>query len=172
MCHWFYYEQIELLISVFIYKGIWDFLETAVNGYLEGVVEDPDEVSLLISFVIGYALYFIILLYQYLLNKFQISCLKVNFTRELVFFVTFFSIVATWRAIWDAFDFYFYNSDYRDYIIFSSHFGIFVLLFFMQLQSFLYTGGSCLPDVGEIDYKIGVKEFIAKHSEIKFFTIE
>jgi hypothetical protein len=173
--HWFYYEQVELLISVFIWKGIWDWLETSVNLYLYNAgyeTDHADLLSLIISISIGYGIYFLVILYEHLLNKFQFNWLRLSVTREAVYFFSFLSVVAVWRALWDGFDYFFYDSEYQAYIIWSCHFVTFFLLLFMGIGTIIYSAGSSLPDETNVDYNCSVKEFLAKSSKIKFFTIE
>ncbi len=165
----------ELVISVFIWKGIWDLLATSVNVNLVNAgyeTDHADLISLAISVSIGYGLYFLVILYEYLLNKFQLNWLKLSVTREAVYFFSFLSVVALWRGLWDGFDYFFYYDDYRDFYIVSIHLASFFLLLFMGIGTIIYSAGSSLPDETNVDYNCTVKEFLATKSKIKFFTIE
>lgn len=166
--HWFYYEQVELMIGVFMWKGFWEFFYFLEENGMER------SHSLLLSIGIGYGIYFILLIVEYLINKFKpdgFGWLKVSYVRDLVYFVAFIGCVAIWRGLWEGFDYLFYYEDYRDIVIFISHFATFFILMFLKIGTILYTPGGSLPD-DNTDYEVSLKKYYSANERIKFFHIQ
>jgi hypothetical protein len=172
-----YFEFILMFIALFSWFGISVMFLTGLTEGLQGVVDDPAGVELLIALGISYAIFIILFSYQYLVNKFKIGCccIKVWYIKELVYFIAFIGVIITWHAIWDGYDYLVGESPYKLHIYVATHFGTFLVVFFGQVGTSLYGPRGLIVsfDVYTPSNKNqSVKAYLAEYSRMDFFDIK
>ena len=125
------------MISVFIWKGFWDLFETGLENLLKSH-PNAKFLSICITGLIGYALYFILLSYEYLINKCKFNCMNVSNQKDFVYLFSLVAVVAVWRFLWDGYDYFVLESNYQVYVMIGTHFGTLILLFLFQVGTILY----------------------------------
>jgi hypothetical protein len=159
-----------MMISVFVWKGFWDLFEQGLTQYLS-VFTNTQVISLIASGLIGYGLYLALFLYQYMINVCKFNCIKVTLMKDFVYVITFVSVVAVWRFLWDGYDYLVLDTTYQAIIIVATHIGSFFLLFFFQLGTLLYGPGGMSSSSGS-EEDCTVKEYLQVNDRVKFYDIE
>jgi hypothetical protein len=100
------------------------------------------EIAILTVLSIGLMLFFIIVSFQCLYlstDEFKQANLKLKiFIMESIYFLAFFSIICIWFSIWTLYDKYTLVSDYKFYIVFSTHFISVIFLSTFRVVNSLY----------------------------------
>ena len=111
------------MISTLIWKGIWDFWEIGVAGLFD---TNQKYYSLLTTGLIGYSIFFLIILYQNKLLDSEMINIKNLYIKtllmDLFYSLAFFSLNGIWFTMWSLFDNFALNSPYQTYIIILTHF--------------------------------------------------
>jgi hypothetical protein len=130
--------------------------------------------AILASGIIGYGMYLGLLVYQLALNKCKFNCMKVTYLKDFVYLVTFVSVVAVWRFLWDGFDYLVIDTPYQTHIIVGTHVATFLLLFLLQCGTIIYGPGglSSSSSLEDADEECSVREYLEVNEKIKFYDIE
>lgn len=159
-----------MIISVFIWKGVWDLLDTGVDQ-----IFDNNKVhSIMFTLVLGYSIYLGLMLVERLLkslssfnslNKPQLRSL----TEDVLYLVAYFSMVATWRSFWSGFDQLCLvdETPHRVYLIVGAHFLTFILLFALKLGSSVYGPAGASNEPADTSSTSGFNHF--KLFDIRYF---
>ena len=169
LCNFFYFEIIDLLISLFAWKGAWDLVDM---GSLF-LFDESKLKSFIFTGILGYGLYILLILFQKIYSNFQTNkrYVKRKHVEDCIYIFSYISMVAVWRTFWNGYDYYVFNLDNYTYLIFLSHFGIFILLFMLKLGSSLYGPGglSSNADLNKNSLPIDAKILNDNFFEIKYF---
>lgn len=128
-----------MIISVFIWKGVWDLLDTGVDQ----LFDNNKLHSIMFTLGLGYAIYLLLMVFERLLrNQSSLNNHRHlrSLTEDLLYLVAYFSMVATWRSFWSGFDQLCLvdETPHRVYLIVGAHFLTFILLFGLKLGSSVY----------------------------------
>lgn len=137
-----YFEIVDMLLSVFAWKGIWDLLDVGAENLMSalGFVQTK-LVSIYFTCAFGYTLYIFLILIEKLLVSvrfFRIKYSRSLFVQDLFYILSYFSMVAVWRTFWSGYDYFCLQSAYKQFIIFSTHLACFFLVCLLKLGSSLY----------------------------------
>ena len=168
-----YFEIIEMMIAVFIWKGFWDLSVDGIAHFLDNSMENAELVSLCIAGLIGYGIYFLLIFYEHLVNRYQnLVCLRVKFIKDLVYLVSFLSVVFVWRFYWEGYDYFVLKSEYKTYIIIATHFASLFVLMLLQVGTILYgPGGLNTSYEDESVDELSGRAYFSINPRLKFFDI-
>lgn len=136
MVNFFYMEFVEMLINVFIWKGVWDMFEFGVNHYTYVYFgEQTHLLSIIYTCLFGYFIFFLSLLVLIVINRYNLK-ISENFTTcfELICFI---GLVSLWRSFFSIFDFYVLKSQLKLEISVTTHLIIFAFMYLIGLISAL-----------------------------------
>ena len=94
MLNFFYTELIEIVLLVYIWKGVWDFIDNSLNDVLANV-PNSQVINFSLSALIGYGTFFTLIYMQ------KLAPIKQPIIAELCHVMAFFSIVALWHTFQD-----------------------------------------------------------------------
>lgn len=137
----FFNEIVDSIISTYVWKGFWDML-LYLTQLFDKHYPNNYEISILTVLAIGFSMYLMIVLYQsfYLsTDEFKQANLTLKiFIMESIYFLAFFSIICIWFSIWTLYDKYTLVSNYKFYIVFSTHFLSVIFLSTFRVVNSLY----------------------------------
>ena len=93
MVNFFYNELVEIILLVYMWKGLWDFIDHGLNDLLKNV-PNSQLINFSLSAFIGYGIYFLLISVQ------RFVYLKPIAT-EICHVLAFFSIIALWHTFED-----------------------------------------------------------------------
>lgn len=170
-------ELIQMFLSLFAWYGISDLFMTGLPELLS-YHDDPILIGYIVSFIIGYGIFFLLYFYEFALNKFKFNnCgLKVFFIKEIVYILSFISVNIVWHFWWDGYDqlIELLDPQTQEYVHWAVHLGCFFILIFLRLGSNLYGPRGIHVSFSEhikTNTFLTVKEYIKEYSAIKFFEI-
>ena len=128
-----------MLLSLFIWKGIWDVLERGIMDLFGSDIITYHR-TIHFTLVIGYGIYFL----NFILNKiiiYEIKRRNLDFKKvvfesnllNLFYLFCFINLVTLWRTFFSGFDHLFLKHSNREFYILGSHFLIFVFMYSIGL---------------------------------------
>ena len=178
-----HFEIVEMLISVYAWKGIWDVFEFGIIEHLSPDIDEIKFFSIVICGIIGYFIFVFILIVEklgiYLINKrklfkklnFKLDDINDTFLVNLFYLIGFVGLVSIWRTFFAGFDYFVLGSAHKKYIIIASHFSIFLFMYSIGLSTALNgPGGFDSPSVQEESENENVEFNFEKFLTIKYFS--
>ncbi|CAF0909816.1 unnamed protein product [Brachionus calyciflorus] len=167
LSNFLYFEIVDISISLFAWKGLWDLIDIGSLYLMNGSTFK----SLFLTGLLGYSLYLCLIIFQAFLIRNKMCLIRRKIIEDLVYILSYLSIVAVWRTFWNGYDYFIFMIESRELIFLVTHFGIFILMVILKLDSSLYgPGGSNL--IMENTYKynqpVGKTNF-DQLFEIKYF---
>lgn len=107
-----------MLISIFVWKGIYDVVETGTVRLFESVQPNAEGgeywISLIFTAVLSYGLFFLFTLFKDFIRFESDKVFKKfsHFFLDFVDFLAYWAMVGCWRVIWDYYDIFAYDSGY------------------------------------------------------------
>lgn len=167
MSNFFYFEIIDILISLFAWKGVWDLID--MGSLL--LFEESKIQSYAFTCILGYGLYLVLIIFQkiYLNLKTNKRSIKRKSIEDVIYIMSYISMVAVWRTFWNGYDYFIFSLNEKSHIIFSTHFGIFIFLFVLKLGSSLYGPGGLNSNVDLNKNALTIDSKSDNFFEINFF---
>lgn len=106
-----------MLISIFVWKGVYDVVETGVINMFYPIQPNPDEeywIALIFTGVLSYGFFFLFTLFKGFI-RFQSEKVFKKFSHfflDFIDFLAYWAMVGCWEFIWDFYDVFLYDSGY------------------------------------------------------------
>ncbi len=137
-------EIIEVLISIYVWKGVWDLFDVGMNDLFN--TTDNPILSVFLSAIFGYSLYFILIFIHIKcysstssqLDDFNSSRTQIvvrNLKKDLFYTMMYISLVAIWRTWWNGYDLIINENSYT---IFITHFITIIVCFMTKSSNIIY----------------------------------
>jgi hypothetical protein len=163
MCNFAYYEIVEAGISVLAWKGCYDTLDIGLVEWLARFAESENRAklfSIIVSLVLGYASFAIIVFVERLLvklvkakaiySKFNFDTSQINQTHSMnvYYFLAYWSMIAIWRTFFFSYDFFVLEHKPKHLIVLLTHLGTFAFMYSIGMVSTLIGPANC--DLGDL----------------------
>jgi hypothetical protein len=137
-------EIIEVLISIYVWKGVWDLYDIGMNDLFD--IADNQILSIVLSGLFGYALFFILIFVNYKwyssinsqlvdLNSSRTKSILRTLKEDIFYTMMYISLVAIWRTWWNGYDLIINENSYT---IFITHFVTIVVCFMTKSSNIIY----------------------------------
>lgn len=137
-------ELVEVLISIYVWKGVWDLYDVGMNDLFD--TADNPILSIVLSGIFGYSLFFILIVIHYKwyssttsqladLNSSRSKRILRNLKEDLFYTIMYISLVAIWRTWWNGYDMIINENSYT---IFITHFFTIVACFMTKSSNIIY----------------------------------